>query len=193
MRLFVAIYPDDQTKAYIRDCKQFLAKNKRNFRFTPMDQVHITIKFLGADVNVDTFEEYSKDFQNRVAGYKTFEYQIKQPRLGFKAQTKPHILHLPVQPNESLDELTDLATESAKLFSAAQIVRTRERKKLIHHITMARVKSGLSKAFTRDFKEKLLNLPHPEFASRAEGISLIESTLSPTGPTYRELIKVPFV
>jgi 2'-5' RNA ligase len=185
MRLFVGVFPDEQTRGYFRDIRQLLSKYKRNFRFTPIDQIHMTIKFLGNDVNYEVYEEYAQALKDNLAEAKRISYQIGDLQFGFPGQLMPDVLFTNVNNNSELNDLTTLCADIAKNYGKYSIVSKKEHKKLIHHFTLARLKSGISKAFGRNFEEVLENLPKPNFESTASEIVLVESNLTDQGPVYK--------
>lgn len=187
MRLFIAVFPDVQTRTYFRDIKQSLSKYKRNFKFTPLDQIHLTIKFLGNDVDYEVYSEYSEALKYHLSEFPKFEYQIDDLQFGFPGQTLPEILFSNVKDSSELNELTTLSADIAKNFGKYSIVSKKEHKKLIHHFTLARLKSSISKAFGRAFDEVISELPKPEFKSIASEIAIVESFLDDSGPTYKIL------
>ncbi len=187
MRLFVALFPDKKTREYFRDTKQLMSKYKRNFLFTPIDQIHLTIKFLGNNVGEDTYKIYRDTLFEKLACFHSFKYEISDLKFGFPGQLIPSILFSKVINSAELNDLTDIATESAKNIDYHDIVSKKEHKKLIHHFTIGRVKTNKNKSFGRDFGIYLEGIPKPGFETEANEVAIVESELGEKGAKYRVL------
>lgn len=191
MRLFVAIYPDKNLHEYFRKFRQDLSKYKRNFKFVEIDQIHMTVKFLGNKVSMDDFEIYYQRFLDLSGGFPKFEYSVQKPTFGFHTgELIPRLVLSKVNKNESLDGITKLANRAAKDISSFEIIRRQEHRKLIHHFTLARSKSNINKAFGREFREVLSKFEPPEDLAVASEIAIVDSTLSNSGPIHKKLISI---
>ena len=51
MRLFIALYPTKEYLDYFRDVMRAFAKEKRNLKPIDIEQVHLTLRFVGAKVS----------------------------------------------------------------------------------------------------------------------------------------------
>lgn len=187
MRLFLCIFPDDQTRSYFRDVKQQLAKFKRNINFVDLDQIHLTIRFLGNDVSEETYEFYTEQFGEYVTQVKEFDYKIEKLSVGFKGQNTKDIIIANIKPNDSLNQLNEQATLIAKQFSPYDIVTTKERKAVMHHMTVGRIKTDKSRVFVSNLNEKIKEMGVPSFLSRAKTVVAVQSVLTSKGPIYKKL------
>lgn len=187
MRLFVAIFPDDELKSYFRDVKQRLSKFKRNFTFVQLDQVHLTAKFLGDDVNEEVYTYYAERLRQLTEEVAPFEYTLLAPKFGFKGQVVPKVLFSPLKQNDTFDEIANIATEATRNLGSYNIATTKERKQLIQHITLGRIKSHTSRTFSQTFNQVLKTIPAPDFTPKASSIRIIQSKLTPKGPLYKTM------
>jgi len=191
MRLFVALFPDEQVRGHLRDIKRQLSKFKRNFKFTPLDQIHLTLKFLGDNVDIETYEMYTESLAKRLSEIKQFTYSLERVRFGFPGQIMPKVVFSKVNDSFEISNLSDISTEVAKQFNSHEIITKKEQKKLLHHFTIARVKTGISKAFGRNFNDILQNIEYPTIESLASEVIIIESVVTSAGPVYKPLSKIP--
>ncbi|MBD3362561.1 RNA 2',3'-cyclic phosphodiesterase [Candidatus Dojkabacteria bacterium] len=191
MRLFVGIFPDSDLRAYFRDVRQKLSKFKRNFKFVRIDQIHLTIKFLGSNIDPSIYKMYKDRLAELASNQKVFSYKVLGVRFGFKAKVRPRVLFGHISENKDLNELTKIATLASKGLGSRNIVSRKDRKKLIHHFTLARTKSHTSRSFARDVREYTKKIATPESDGMAENIVIVQSKLTPKGPIYKLLDKIP--
>ena len=187
MRLFVAIFPDDELKSYFRDVKQRLSKFKRNFSFVQLDQIHLTVKFLGDDVNEEVYTYYVERLKQLTEEVSPFEYTLQAPKFGFKGQVIPKVLFSPLKQNDVFDDLANIATEATRNLGSYNIATTKERKQLIQHITLGKIKSHTSRTFSESFRTVLNTIPAPDFTPKATAIRIIQSKITPKGPFYKTM------
>ncbi len=192
MRLFLGLFPDDKTRAYLRDFRQRMVHYKRSLKFCEIDQMHITIKFLGNEVSQDTAHRYFEELRSNISDTKEFKYDFGSIEFGFPYQVTPNVLYLGVNESSEFDMLSSKATEVSKLFSSSELVTKQDRKKLIHHLTIARSKQSGSRAFARKLKKEFESFEVPDFESTAEAVTLVESKLTPQGPVYKRLGEIRF-
>ena len=191
MRLFVGIFPDEGLKKHLRSVISDLQGFNKYLRFVPIDQIHLTVKFLGNDISDDTYLEYASQLEKKLEAFSEFEIIPAELSFGFKYQLRPKVLILNVDENPILEELTQAATDAAKSINPRDIISKKEHKKLIHHITVGRPKRVPSKSESNRIKEKISTLGIYTQPFKANNISLIQSILTSHGPIYKVVKNYP--
>lgn len=189
MRLFVGIFPSDEVLRDVRDVVRKLDKVKRNFRFIPYDQMHMTAKFVGAKVGDKSVSKITSILEESVHMLKPAEIRLNEFAFGFPGQQRPNVIFITVENNPLLNNLIDTVNTQIKNLKLADTIRTAERKKLTHHITVARTKRPLSKSMVRSTREVLKRIDAPTLSFPVEHITLVESQLTKKGPVYRKLAR----
>lgn len=180
-RLFIAIpLSDDWLGAFgdfqKRCNKEFDLKDKKDFRWTKVDNLHITICFLGW-VEEEKVLEISQKLKEVLAGVKPFELEFENIIFGPPKMTARMIWAV-FKNSRHYQELVKSVNEVMQKFSE-EAVSELDREP-IAHITLARFKDGrISK------HEEILKLfLTKETILKIDNILLMESRLSPSGPTY---------
>lgn len=186
MRLFISIYPPKEIKERVRDIARNFHKNKRQMRFVPMDQLHITLKFLGDDVSEESLNQIIDTFEGHKSEFKKTEISLDELVFGFERQIRPKVLLLQAEQSEALDKLTQTMHNLIKNLSISDIAGKKDRSKLIHHMTIARARPNVNRRFKKEVTNITKNLELDELTFTAKQISIIESVLSNKGPIYRE-------
>ncbi len=187
MRVFVSLFPDKALKSHLRDLVNQAQQFKSYLRFTHVDKIHLTIKFLGDNISDKTFEYYSKELENRLVNFPSFEVTPAELSFGYKYQIRPKVLILNVEANKYLDELTEHATDAAKTLNPHDIISKKELKKHIHHFTIGRPKKTPSKSEGKKIKEYVENIEAYSTPFLVDKVHLIQSTLTAQGPVYKTL------
>ena len=192
MRLFLAAFPSQETLEDLRDIFRGLDKIKRNFRFVNLEQIHITVKFLGGDISSESYEAISGAVSNIMQNLKAPVIAPEELMFGFPGQQYPTALFLTVEPNRDLDNLIGEIHDVVKDLKLPDVIRFKDRRKVVNHITIGRTKRSVSKSLTRSTREavKNLNINIREFIPTE--LYFVESILTPKGPVYRKLSKFDF-
>ncbi len=191
MRLFFAIFPPaDWQGAIERFAGRWqrahpMPSGKRSLRWTPAERTHLTLRFLG-DCDEETAELLEE--RARVAFADSSAFELELTELGaFPSPEKARVLWMGVGGgSERLCELARLAEGVALDAGFAAEERT------FHpHLTLARVRQG-----SQDLTAQMLGhslsegaMPAPSFT--VEGVELVASTLSSTGPAYSSRCRFP--
>lgn len=180
-RLFIAIpLSEDWSGAFSdfqkRCNKEFDLKDERDFRWTKVDNLHITICFLGW-IEEEMVPEISQKLKEILAGVKPFELEFENIIFG-PPKTIARMIWGMFRNTEEYKRLAKLINEAMQEFfeEAASEVG----KEPIAHITLTRFKDGrVSK-----HEEMLKLFSTKETILKVNNIQLMESKLSPSGPTY---------
>lgn len=174
-RLFLAIQlPEEIIDAFaelIRSCQK--ADSSPGIRWTPRENLHITVYFLGYvdESNVAVIIEKTRA---ALANFKSLELEFKQ--IEFAPPNRPARMIWAVFDGRQYKLLVDIIYEALKSFS----VRDFRGKEEIAHVTLARFNSP---SFARTMRLKQPDIKNKIF--KVNSIDVMESRLSPKGPTYK--------
>ncbi|MGE4546225.1 MAG: RNA 2',3'-cyclic phosphodiesterase [Desulfurella sp.] len=176
MRVFVAIDLPHNIKNAISSLIGQLQLKNNNIKFTKIENLHITLKFLG-ELKSDNIM-HIENFLNEIAlKNKPFEIDLKDSGV-FKNLKDPRILWLGQNINK---EFENIASNIDELFA---------KEHHICHITLARLKNNITPQKVRELLEltnffiqnNLLNF-------RVEEFYLYETILTPNAPIYKQIKK----
>ncbi len=158
------------------------------FRFVPSDNLHITLQFLGNDVERAMIPILLDAIGQSVTHITPFDLCLESAS-AFPARGRPRVLY--VGTGEGSRQLAELARSVRSGLSALGF---KEDKPFQPHITLARRQRGADTAGSvneRDLWEKAFSLRcESGLCWRVSEVFLMESTLSPAGAVYSELGRV---
>lgn len=144
LRLFFAIFPPKSYFEYFKNVLDIFNKEQRNLKNVSFEDMHLTLKFVGASVSPESMNLLISEVRSRINLFVPPRIEIKSIRFGFKDQTYPDILIAEVIPNRELKDLSDALHEIVKLVGAEDTVRWKNKYFNNFHITMARLKKNMS-------------------------------------------------
>lgn len=170
-RLFIAILLEEEIKRKIEKIKKEKMKKfpSSSLRWVEKENFHITLNFLG-NVEEEKIEEIKKAILKAVKEVSSFPiilnevltFPEKKPRMIWvSGEVSPFLLSLKKKIDDNLREIN---------------ISFKDNHPFRLHITLARAKGRV--LFKREFKEKI------QISFLAKEIGLMESKLSPKGPTY---------
>lgn len=172
MRLFIALEIPDEIKKKISKIQNILKKYDNNsIKWVRQGSLHITLKFLGEVKN-----EFISDIENSLVNIEMRKEKLEIKNLGcFPNINRPRILWAGVY-NKWLIEFAGIID-----ISMNKIGFKKEKRQFSGHLTIGRVKKGISKNFKRKYIE-LMETEIGEF--NINSFYLFESKLNPTGAEY---------
>ncbi len=178
MRLFLAVDVPGAVKRKIVALQEGLSAYKRFIRFSPPENLHITVKFLGEqnEFALNKIVEISQDVASSV---NPFEINLENSGM-FGGLTNPRILWL--------GDNSSMYVEVAKRFNEALEIFRASDHEPVCHLTIGRIKGmGRDEALNvlRSCREFVRN---NRLSFRVNEICLYKSTLFRSGPVY-EVIK----
>ena len=152
-----------------------------DLKFVKLDNLHITLKFLG-DIDEELVPEIESYMKKAVEGHEPFEIDLKGTGV-FPNYRRISVVWA------GLDRTEPLADIAEKLDSGLEMMGFRkERRGFSPHVTIARVGNTLD---TIGLPETVRGFESTEFASfRVEKIILKKSELTPKGPIYSDVVVV---
>ena len=179
IRAFYAIDLNDEVRNAAQHIIDQLQTNvwSEHVRWTPVKNLHLTVRFLG-DVPDELLTQLNASIKPILAQTPSFSIMFKEPRL-FPHFKKPRVVAAVVPYHDSLQTLVDVLENST--IAAGLDPESRQYK---GHLTLGRCKKSFPK------RTKLDSMP---FSSKlpVNSISLYQSNLSSSGPTYIKLAEFP--
>jgi len=181
MRLFIAIEIDDDVRQRLAEAQRLLAAAPCKVKWVEPRNLHLTLKFLGevpdhhAGAIADAMTRAARDakpFEMKVAGVGTF------PPKGVPRVVWAGAEAVQVRP---LQQRLEAALEA--------LGHEREKRAFHPHLTLGRVKG---REGSRELRALMERLEARDFGTcRVGEVVLMQSTLSPAGPTYSPLHHAP--
>lgn len=175
MRAFLALNLSSKLRSYLallqRELKQY---NVKNIKWVSEDNLHITIQFI-EDLDTNHLKEITEYLFEEIQKINDF-IEFTKIRLNFNSDNKPKIIW--IQMNTENKQILRLHKNfQRKLVTMGYPI---DKKKLLFHITLGRIKKRLPDFFIRKILTTELNIKQIEVSEAA----LYSSILRPEGPLY---------
>ena len=179
IRAFYAINLNDEIRAAMQHVIDELRSLEwsQYVRWTPVNNLHITMRFLG-NVTDSQLQQMNSALSAKLKNNKPFSIEFKEPRL-FPHFRKPKVVAMLIPHNDTLGQLAEILEQCA--IDAGLEAQARQFKA---HLTLGRCNKSFPKRIKIDPMPLSLNLP-------VNSVSLYQSILSESGPTYIELKTFP--
>ncbi|MBA4348872.1 MAG: RNA 2',3'-cyclic phosphodiesterase [Thermodesulfovibrio sp.] len=178
MRCFIAIELPQDIKESISSLIDKLRHISKGIRWVPVENIHLTIKFLG-EVKDDLIPEIEKRLSSIRMNHGSFSVAVRRTG-AFPNFKYPNILWMGIDESE---DLSRLYSDIDKTMS--ELGFEKENRKFSPHLTIGRVKD--TKGIEPVFKE-IYTLQDNLFGSiEAKEILLMKSVLKPTGAEYSKI------
>ncbi len=178
-RLFIAA--DIPVSKNIIELSQKLKQklNNEGIKWVPLQNFHLTLKFLG-DTDEVFIPGIINALQQSVSGIKPFDINIKgMGKFSSFGHTK--VIWLGV--DDKTNSLSDIATQVNK--NLIDLGFAFEKRSFKAHLTLARVKYIRNENFLSDL---IQNYAHTQFQNhKVKEIILYQSILKPSGPIYKPI------
>ncbi|RMD77744.1 RNA 2',3'-cyclic phosphodiesterase [Candidatus Dojkabacteria bacterium] len=187
MRIFLGIFPPSEVYGrFFADVFKFLDKQKRNLDFFSLEQIHLNIKFIGANVSESSYKtviDFLKQFEGQ---YTKPEIKIKRVQFGFDHQLNPNYIVADVEESDSLLQLSEEIHKLIKYLKLKDTILWKEKHSNKFHISLARKKKDKNTALNRQLKELMKNfsLPMPD-PFQADSLYVVQSILTNKKPVYK--------
>lgn len=183
-RIFIAVDLTDELRkelgALIRPLRGFGA----DIRWTPEENMHLTLKFLG-DTPESRIQEVGEALEAVAADQESF--RLVFGGLGAFPDTRnPRILWVGLAAGQEEMARLALAVETRMV----RLGFAKEERPFSPHLTLGRVRSPKNlESFLRAFQETKY---HSDLSVMVDHLTLYQSTLTPEGSVYRALQRVDF-
>jgi 2'-5' RNA ligase len=171
-RCFIAIEFSDEVIKEIARIQELLTKTKFTGKLTELENLHLTLKFLG-EIDDEKIEEVKK----KLSGIKFPEMKLKLGKIGtFSVRGKPNIVWIKIEGRE-IYELQKKIDETL-----SGIFKPEER--FMSHLTIARIKYVKDK---KGFLERVDAIHSKPIFFDVSAFKLKKSELKPIGPIYTDI------
>lgn len=190
-RLFLGIFPPEEYINTFRGVIREYEKEKRNLKLIPMDQIHLTLKFIGAAVSESSKNAIADSLSRYQGRFPKPEIKLTKVQFGFPYQNDPRVIMLRVEDNKELSNLTDFAHGIIRDLRLLDTIRWKEKNSKDFHLSLARLKDAATRSTGKSVADitKRINFESPKSFLPAE-IELVESVLSKQGITYKRLARI---
>ena len=182
MRCFIAVEIEPALRHSVWELTAPLRAVDAEIRWVAERNFHLTIKFLG-ETPSGAIDGISRALENSLVGLTEFDLAFRGCG-AFPNLRNPHVVWVGLVGFGRL-----MAIQSAVEPAMVKMGFRPEERAFSPHLTIGRVKGPRGMIAMADEIAKLRSL---EFgACRVRGVALMQSELSPTGPTYTRLLEAP--
>lgn len=182
MRTFIAIELPETIRIRLSALQKKIQDSAAGLKWVNPQNIHLTLKFIGErdEKKVKEIREILKE----VAG-KNYSYAATISSLGiFPAKNSPRVIWAGIEEGDK--ETKEIAKELEEKISKIGIPK--ETRPFSSHITLARVKSALSReSLIQELDNLTADLTSQNLSFPVEKIFLFKSTLAPLGSIYEVL------
>jgi 2'-5' RNA ligase len=187
-RLFIAIELSEDVRRWLRGARALLEKRipSGSVRWTSTDGIHLTLKFLG-EVLVRRTEEIRAVLDSLAQGCRPFP--LTAEGLGcFPNTARPRVIWAGIHADPLLGDLQKHFEEELE-----RIGFPAERRAFSPHLTLGRVKDGVSDARLAEIGRAMEAVTlEPAAGMDVKVVCLFKSVLRPGGAEYTILHRAPF-
>jgi 2'-5' RNA ligase len=178
VRLFVAVDLPDEVREKILHSQQEIAKSRARLTLVDPGIIHLTLKFIG-----EMPEGKVPEICDALRTVRRDPFQVRVQGVAGNNPRQPRVIWC------RLLDRGELAALNAKVEEVlAPLGIPRENRAFRPHATLARVRE-----FHKSLTEQMKPLCDTEFGSfTVNGFTLKQSTLTPRGPVYEDLMEVSF-
>lgn len=183
MRVFIGIGLPQETRRAIAEAVLPFRARKLSVSWTPEENLHLTLKFLG-EIPPARVPEIGSLLRAAAGNVSAFEVTVEGAG-GFPTLRAPRVLWVGIR--EPLVLVGKLQENMETVLSGAGFPR--EGRPFHPHITVGRVRGGIPPGWGEEFARALSGKPFG--MAGVTSYQLYESRLSPRGATYTVLVDIP--
>lgn len=192
MRLFLAIYPPKEYTKYFGEVYKKLDKQKRNLQPTPYDQVHLTLRFIGANVSEPSKNKILELLMRFEGQYSKPTIGVENIQFGFERQRDPRHLIANIAEDQGLSDLNNEVFQLIKSLRLKDTIRWKDKHSNDFHITLARMKPTATKSSGKIIRKLVEDTKNVEIPASftPETYDLVESVVKQDGPVYKKIASI---
>lgn len=189
MKLFIALFPSKEVLDNLRDSRRKYTKFKRHFNYIPIDQLHVTLKYLGNKVSEFSYEQIVLELKKHEGNYGPVEVTVKGVQFGFPKQSSPRVLMAKVVGTDEMSKLAEVIHNLIRNLRFRDVINFRRRYGKNYHITLARSTDRTSRNIVKSIISDSANYKTTELGTfTATEMAIVSSDFSFTkGVTYKVL------
>lgn len=189
MRVFIGVFPPKEVLDKLRDSLRFFAKQKRNLKPIAIDQMHITLKYIGAKVDPESVDIISNELKRLQGNFGKFIAKPTKLQFGFKYDKFPKILMVDIENNDDILNTANRFHSAVRELGLYDTIRVKGKFSNDFHITLARLKDNATRSSAKIVKsitDQHQSLKYDSF--EVKEAFLVESIVTPSGvPVYRKI------
>ncbi len=188
LRTFIAVHLSAEVRQWLGEARSMLASRilSGTVRWVNVDAIHITLEFLG-EIPAGRIGDISAVMDDAAWGCRPFRLVVEG--LGcFPDTARPRVIWAGVRREPALMELQKRLEDGLE-----KVGFPRERRAFSPHLTLGRVRDGVTGKELGDIGRAAQNAPVKSGVSMdVSGYALYKSVLRPTGPEYSILYRTAF-
>lgn len=186
IRSFIAVELPEEVKSGLRHLQKELKLPEHTFvKWVAPESIHLTLKFL-ANISPQKVSEITRVMEQ--ASQEVSPFQLEIAEVGaFPNLKQPRVLWLGIR-----GEVDKLVAWQKRIDNGlVPLGFAKETRPFTPHLTLARLREGVSPQDRRDFGELVLKTPiEVSYKVRVTSLSLMRSQLLPGGAVYSRLAEV---
>ncbi len=186
IRSFIAIELPEEVKAGLRRLQTELKLPEHTFvKWVATDSIHLTLKFLG-NISAPKVADITSIMEQASQGVSPFQLEVTEVG-AFPNLRQPRVLWVGIK-----GEIDKLVGWQQRIDNGlAPLGFARETRPFTPHLTLARLREGVSPGDRRDFGEMVAKTPaEVSYKFNVSSLSLMKSQLLPGGAVYSRLTEV---
>ena len=186
IRAFIAVELTNEVKSGLKQLQTQLKSTQHPFvKWVSPEGIHLTLKFLG-NIPLERVRKINEIIENAIAGTSEFRIAIKDVG-GFPNLKQPRVLWVGVGGDmEKLIKLQHRIDDGL-----VPLGFTKEKRSFTPHLTLARLREGVSAQDRQTFGAKITAMQPKLFYEMVVGsVNLMKSQLLPTGAIYSRLSEI---
>ena len=182
IRAFIAIELPSEIRAQLEaTIQKFKAQKIQAVRWVAVDNIHLTLKFLG-DTPPNDLSKLTNILQNQLSSHKAFSVQVAGVG-AFPNPQRPRIIWVGLQAPSGLNTLQASIEKAASLIGISP-----EDRSFSPHLTLGRVRNDASLADLQTLRVALNSIQVGSLGEfTVSQFTLFRSDLRPQGPLYTVL------
>lgn len=192
MKLFVALFPSKEVLSHLRDVRRKYAKHKRHLHYVPIDQLHVTLKYLGNKVSESSYQQIVDILKENEGNYDPIELSVTGVQFGFSKQSDPKVLMANVKATDQLVNLAEVVHSLVRDLKRRDVINFKKRYGKNFHITLGRSNDRTSRNIIKTLISESQQFKKLELGTFvAEEMCIVESEFSfNKGVTYKVLDRI---
>ena len=186
IRSFIAIELPEEVKSGLRRLQNELKLPQHNFvKWVATDSIHLTLKFLG-NISAPKVADITSVMEQASQGINPFQLEVIEVG-AFPNLRQPRVLWVGIK--GAVDKLVGWQQRIDK--GLIPLGFAKETRPFTPHLTLARLREGVSPGDRRDFGEMVAKTPaEVSYKFNVSSLSLMKSQLLPGGAVYSRLTEV---
>jgi len=186
-RALIAIPIPIEIQHATRQLIRNLSGEARNFRFINLEQLHVSLQFLGSAVSTESLEAIISTLVSTLPEISSFKLTLSSISFGSPGQRNPNTILWNLASSELLMKLTKKIHNSIKKLGLEDVNRLKDRTRNFQRVKIGKTKHSTSKSFGKKINIKIDNMQIEPITFKVSEISIIKSTVNKFTPVYSRI------